>query len=55
MPAMQVGHEEGRDTLVCRRCDAAFPEGRATKDGWHYECPECGEAEGIGEGLRRAV
>jgi predicted RNA-binding Zn-ribbon protein involved in translation (DUF1610 family) len=55
MPAMQVGHEEGRDTLVCRRCDAEFPEGRATRDGWHYECPECGEAEGIGEGLRRAV
>ena len=53
MPPMQVSREIGRDLLVCRKCDAEFPEGRATKDGWHYECPECGEAEGIGDGLRR--
>jgi predicted RNA-binding Zn-ribbon protein involved in translation (DUF1610 family) len=41
-----------RDLLVCRTCGAEFPEGRATKDGWTYECPECGEA-GLGDGLRR--
>jgi len=45
--------DRGRDVLRCRNCDAEFPEGQATSDGWHYECPECGEAEGIGEGLRR--
>ncbi|MFB6303830.1 MAG: HVO_2901 family zinc finger protein [Haloferacaceae archaeon] len=45
--------KRGRDTLVCRNCGAEFPEGRATEDGWHYRCPECEDAEGIGEGLRR--
>jgi predicted RNA-binding Zn-ribbon protein involved in translation (DUF1610 family) len=44
---------EGRDMLVCRNCGATFPEGQATRDGWHYACPDCGEAEGIGEGLKR--
>lgn len=53
MPAMSAVREQGRDLLVCRCCEAEFPEGAATKDGWHYECPECGEATGIGEGLRR--
>jgi len=46
-------HSKQRDLLECRRCDARFPEGRATTDGWHYVCPECGEGEGIGDGLRR--
>jgi predicted RNA-binding Zn-ribbon protein involved in translation (DUF1610 family) len=52
MPAQKAIRAEGRDVLVCRRCDAEFPEGAATKDGWHYVCPDCGEAEGIGDGLR---
>ncbi|MFB6256286.1 MAG: HVO_2901 family zinc finger protein [Haloplanus sp.] len=45
--------KRSRDAHVCRNCGAEFPEGRATEDGWHYRCPECEEAEGIGEGLRR--
>jgi len=53
MPEMLHQRDRGRDVLVCRKCNAEFPEGRATNDGWHYQCPECGEAEGIGEGLRR--
>lgn len=52
MPEL-IQRQSGREWLACRKCDAEFPEGRATKDGWHYECPECGDAEGIGEGLRR--
>ena len=43
MAGMQITKQSGRDMLVCRKCAAEFPEGRATKDGWHYECPECGE------------
>ena len=54
MAGMQITKQSGRDMLVCRKCAARFPEGRATKDGWHYECPECGDADGIGDGLRRA-
>ena len=44
---------KGRDVLVCRKCGATFPEGKATRDGWNYRCPEddC-DAEGLGEGLR---
>lgn len=43
------------ETLVCRKCGTRFPEARATTDGWHYRCPEADcDAEGIGEGLRRA-
>jgi hypothetical protein len=40
--------------LVCRKCGAEFPEAHATRDGWHYRCPEddC-EASGLGDGLRR--
>jgi hypothetical protein len=56
IPGMLVTNavlERGRDILVCRRCGAEFPEGSATTDGWHYRCPECRKAEGIGEGLRR--
>jgi len=52
MPAQEAIRAEGRDVLVCRACGAEFPEGAATKDGWHYACPECDEAEGIGDGLR---
>ncbi len=51
MPQLQA---RGRDLLTCRNCGATFPEGQATRDGWHYECPEDGcTASGIGEGLRR--
>jgi predicted RNA-binding Zn-ribbon protein involved in translation (DUF1610 family) len=53
MAGMQITKQSSRDMLVCRKCAAEFPEGRATKDGWHYECPECGDADGIGDGLRR--
>ena len=45
----------GRDMLVCRKCGSVFPEGRATHDGWHYECPEDGcDSRGLGQGLKRA-
>jgi hypothetical protein len=55
MPEMVHQETTGRDVLECRRCGATFPEGRATTDGWHYRCPECEEAEGIGQGLRRTT
>lgn len=44
----------GRDLLVCRKCGAVFPEGRATSDGWTYACPteDC-DSSGIGDGLKR--
>ncbi|WP_435096453.1 HVO_2901 family zinc finger protein [Halarchaeum sp. P4] len=48
----QAVRTEGRDWLRCRACDAVFPEGRATTDGWHYACPDCGES-GLGDGLKR--
>jgi hypothetical protein len=45
----------GRDMLVCRKCGSVFPEGRATHDGWYYECPEDGcDSRGLGQGLKRA-
>jgi predicted RNA-binding Zn-ribbon protein involved in translation (DUF1610 family) len=53
MPEMLHQRDRGREFLECRVCGSAFPEGRATTDGWHYRCPECGEAKGIGDGLRR--
>jgi predicted RNA-binding Zn-ribbon protein involved in translation (DUF1610 family) len=53
MPETLHRDTRGRDALVCRKCGARFPEAQATTDGWHFECPECGDAEGIGEGLRR--
>ncbi|ADQ67006.1 hypothetical protein GL213_07115 [Halogeometricum borinquense] len=53
MPSLQYQREQGRDMLECRSCGATFPEGQATNDGWHYECPQCNEANGIGQGLRR--
>jgi len=51
MPQLQT---RGRDLLLCRNCGSTFPEGQATRDGWHYECPteDC-DSEGLGEGLRR--
>ncbi|MFC6989079.1 HVO_2901 family zinc finger protein [Haloplanus sp. GCM10025708] len=53
MRGTQLSKERGRDLLACRNCGAEFPEGRATKDGWYYQCPECEEGEGLGDGLRR--
>jgi len=51
MPQLQT---RGRDLLLCRKCGSTFPEGQATRDGWHYECPTEGcDSEGLGEGLRR--
>jgi hypothetical protein len=40
-------------TLVCSQCGEKFSERRATRDGWHYRCPneEC-EAKGLGDDLR---
>lgn len=52
MPEMLHRDAHGRDVLVCRKCGSEFPEARATTDGWHFRCPECGDAEGIGDGLR---
>lgn len=51
MPQLQT---RGRDLLLCRKCGSTFPEGQATRDGWHYECPteDC-DGEGLGDGLRR--
>lgn len=40
--------------LFCERCGDRFPERHATKDGWHYECPneDC-EGSGIENDLYR--
>jgi hypothetical protein len=51
MSPTHAATQTGRDTLVCRQCEAEFPEGAATTDD--YECPECEKASGIGDGLRR--
>ncbi|PSQ16598.1 transcriptional regulator [Halobacteriales archaeon QS_8_69_26] len=42
------------DTLLCRECGNRFAERRATRDGWHYRCPndDC-DAEGLGEAVVR--
>jgi len=42
------------DTLVCRECGERFAESSATRDGWHYRCPndDC-EGTGLGEDLVR--
>jgi hypothetical protein len=44
----------GADDLQCGKCGARFAESGATRDGWHYECPEddC-DGAGIGEDLRK--
>ena len=45
----------GADDLVCGTCGERFSESVATRDGWHYACPneEC-DAAGIGEELYEA-
>jgi len=44
----------GADDLVCRECGERFSEPAATRDGWHYRCPndDC-EGEGLTEDLVR--
>lgn len=41
------------DQLACTRCGERFAERVATRDGWHYECPneDC-DGSGLGEDLR---
>ncbi|MFC7154736.1 HVO_2901 family zinc finger protein [Halomarina halobia] len=55
----ELGLELHKDTcsdaqLFCRKCGTRFAERRATRDGWHYDCPtdDC-DGEGIGEDLLR--
>lgn len=44
----------GSDTLLCGECGDRFAAGDATRDGWHYVCPnESCDADGIGETLHR--
>lgn len=44
----------GSDTLLCDECGERFAAGDATRDGWHYACPnESCAADGIGEHLHR--
>lgn len=35
--------------LLCRACGARFSERAATRDGWHYRCPE-DDCDGAGRG-----
>lgn len=51
---MSALRTQGRDMLQCRKCGSVFPEGKATKDGWFYECPQddC-DASGLGEALKQ--
>lgn len=39
-------------TLICECCGEQFSERRATRDGWHYACPndDC-DGEEIGQDL----
>lgn len=40
------------EALICERCGEQFPERRATRDGWHYRCPNDGcDGAGIGDDL----
>lgn len=57
--ATKLELELHRDTctdaqLFCECCGERFAERRATKDGWHYECPteDCSGA-GIDDDLHR--
>jgi len=57
--ATELRLELHRDTctdaqLFCERCGERFAEGRGTRDGWHYDCPndDC-DGTGIGEELHR--
>jgi len=50
----ELALELHRDTcaagdLRCRKCGERFTEAEATKDGWHYECPN-EECDGAGRG-----
>lgn len=52
--ASELKLELHRDTcadgnLLCRCCGARFPERKATRDGWHYECPTA-DCDGAGRG-----
>ncbi|MFB6206592.1 MAG: HVO_2901 family zinc finger protein [Haloglomus sp.] len=46
---------EAASQLVCKECGEKVSERRATRDGWHYRCPndDCSGA-GLGENLFRA-
>lgn len=40
------------DDLQCAECGARFAGARATRDGWHYECPTEGcDGAGVGDQL----
>ena len=43
---------EEASQLVCRECGEMVSERRATRDGWHYRCPndDC-SGSGLGEDL----
>jgi len=50
----ELRYELHRDTcsseaLVCERCGERFSERQATRDGWHYVCPN-DDCEGAGRG-----
>lgn len=53
----KLQYELHRDTcsaeaLICEECGEQFDERRATRDGWHYACPNDGcTGEGLGEDL----
>lgn len=40
------------ETLICGQCGEQFSERGATRDGWHYACPndDC-DGTGIGDDL----
>lgn len=40
------------DVLICEQCGERFAARRATRDGWHYQCPssDCG-GSGLGNDL----
>ena len=42
------------ETLLCQQCGDQFSEAAATRDGWHYQCPndDC-DGEGLTEDLYR--
>lgn len=55
----ELAYELHRDTcsseqLYCEACGNRFSERAATRDGWHYTCPneDC-DGEGIDEDLHR--
>jgi hypothetical protein len=46
---------DAADKLVCQECGEKVSERRATRDGWHYRCPneDC-DGAGLGEDLHKA-